>query len=94
MVFGLRQDAVFQFLKKGVIRQITVSMRHDVSGILLSFDHMTGLTIFWADHYMNAVIVVVKSIGMGFGSEHVAFGTTDHNVLQVFGNSFTGHLAG
>jgi hypothetical protein len=69
-------------------------MRHDILGILLSFGGMARLAIIGADHHMNVIIDVVKRIGMRFGSEHVAFRTAHHHILQVLWNIATGYLAG
>ena len=69
-------------------------MRHDIFGILLSFGRMTRLAVIGADHHMNIIAVVIKCILVRFGPLGVAFGTTDHDILQTFRNRFAGNFAG
>ena len=84
---------MLMLLMQLVMHQITVRMRHDVFGILLSFGRMTGLTVIGADHHMNIIAVMLKGIRMGFGSERVAFGASHHNVLQAFWHRGAGNFA-
>ncbi len=85
---------MLMFLIQFVISEITVSMRHNIFGILLSFGRMAGLAVIGADHHMHLIAVMLKGISMSFGSECVALGTPHHNVFQVIGNRLTGDFAG
>ncbi len=49
---------------------------------------MTIAAVGGADHHMNIVAVMLKGIGMGAGTDHVALRTADSRVFKILGHIF------